>query len=482
VAWLLFMTINTSHFAKELSRNFVYLVISVTTNDYPWLKCNQTWNTEECRLYPFSNPDPKPTDPTTDPYKFIPYEEPALEFYLSTNAFNATSAFSTLFTWIFALLPLIQGPKSLLRSLLFSLPFALLLNFILFLRAITLQNAGAGVHFLFNPRFSELSHGWVWIHLIRLITGTWFFANHGSLLVVGKYIGDTIFPLPHVFIGSIIAFALLVLNLLKEGGFAGFYGPELLNSSLHKYFRGSNHFNTIPVLLSQLAIPKFWLLVHFASKLAIQLPFLSFCIETLATCWADILPRPLSIRTVFPKSLILTGILGCVGSALSLILLYLQSIGFHVRDAVLFQDVMYLIALFLLFCAIVPLGISKVVNQNSETLLEFVCRLRSVTGTGSSVNKTLFFVCLGLTSVVIFALPVCLPAFMLVGGSPIVVVVIGAVIAILVMAVAFLVHSILHCKNNSKYPCCLPLGRKVRAEPEAVPFEEKFQLDPLVSE
>ena len=27
VAWLLFMTINTSHFAKELSRNFVYLVI-----------------------------------------------------------------------------------------------------------------------------------------------------------------------------------------------------------------------------------------------------------------------------------------------------------------------------------------------------------------------------------------------------------------------------------------------------------------------
>ena len=453
----------------------------MTTNEYPWLKCNQTWNTADCWPYPFDDTANTTLAPTTDPYDYLIRDYPGIEFYVyyTINSLSTGHAFAVLFTWIFALLPLIQGPKSLIQSLFLTLPFALFLNALLFFRAVSLPNAASGLAFIFEPDFSELGLDFVWTNVFRLTTGMWFAAGQGSLFVVGKYVDETIFPVPHTFVGVVATFILLVLNLLKIGGFAGFYGLELMKQPMDAFFGSYYYYTTMPVSLSQVSGAPFWLLVHFAFGLSIGLPYLSFAVEVLATCWAEFLPGFLSVRTAFPKNLVLTGGLGLVGFVISFIFLYLQSVGnyFVANFFYSFQAVTYCVAFYVVTCAIVPMGISKVLNQNNESLPAFVTRL----GSGSSVYKVLFFICFGASAIVMLALPfgiellqrgmIAEPLFW----------VIGALILFLICGILFLIYSILHCKDSSKYPCCLPLGRKLAEEPEAVPLGEKFPLDPLVT-
>ena len=132
---------------------------------------------------------------------------------------------------------------------------------------------------------------------------------------------------------------------------------------------------------------------------------------------------------------------------------------------------------YVVMCAIVPMGVSKVLNEKNESLLAFISRL----GSGSSTNKNLFFVCLGASSIVILALPLSIPFFVIwVSANP-VFALIGLLSLILIIAIVFVIYSILHRKNSSKYPCCLPLGRKLTVEQEAPPVGDEFQLGPIAT-
>ena len=66
-------------------QNFPFLSQSVTTNDYPWLRCNQTWSTAECAPYLFDHTVNETQIPTQDSFDFKDHNTVVFNYMKSTR-------------------------------------------------------------------------------------------------------------------------------------------------------------------------------------------------------------------------------------------------------------------------------------------------------------------------------------------------------------------------------------------------------------
>ena len=173
----------------------LYLIQLLSSTDkLPWLYCDNAWNTEDCRPYSFlASTDLATTTtpaPTTDSWRET---TPAAEYFDNFRP----SILCILVLWVLILLPLVQGSKSLLKSFSVGYPLFHFLNALLFFRAISIPGIGSGYQLLYRPDFSGYAHEWFWLNIFTMSLGGWFSAYYGCLFVVGKYIEESIFPIPH---------------------------------------------------------------------------------------------------------------------------------------------------------------------------------------------------------------------------------------------------------------------------------------------
>ena len=157
---------------------FSYFLQTLSTQDFPWMKCNQSWNSETCRPM-FTNSTLEIEEPSTTPttgdyydYNLDPEKEgltlnqedgyyyrrpndvfPDHEFYNSTTAFDASAIGSTLLFWILLSLPLIQGPKSLIKAFFGGFVIVTICNALLFFLSVSLPGAEYGFAYIFWPNF-----------------------------------------------------------------------------------------------------------------------------------------------------------------------------------------------------------------------------------------------------------------------------------------------------------------------------------------
>ena len=225
-----------------------------------------------------------------------------------------------------------------------------------------------------------------------------------------------------------------------------------------------------------------------------HLPGMAFFVELLATSFAEFLPGFWSRRTQFPHNLPLTLILGASGFLLSLVLLYLTSLGAKVLVMIDFESfrllkVAYFLACLFIVQVIALLALSKVANQRHEGLMSFVGRQ---TFCGSQVVGKVFLmigVIIGMFLVgVFFPLDAAtffdggathMLSYMLTPDESLIV----TLIVIVILGVAALVafcwccgQTIMNCRNEERHPCCVPLGRRLDDEEL---LGEKMNMNPV---
>ena len=464
------------------------------------MQCNQTWNSVEmCRPFSYnvSGQEMAPTTPIPTPWNYddrdYDYDshpprpdlypiDPATEYVMAMDSFEASTIGALLLTWVAVTAPLVFGFSSLLKC--FGVAFLLthVLNLLLFFRALTLPGLKVGLHQVFLPQFDMARREDFWAEMIKVSVGSWFSAPFGVLLLVGQRAQETTFVFPHVLLTGIAVFLLNLLNLLKISGFVGFF-QQFEEFNLGFDMEGGYPFHAyygIPVLLSVIPGANFWLIVHFCFTLCCLLPKASLVLEVVLTSLSEFLPSQCASRDPFPRSLVQPCVVGVVGFAVSLALLYARGWWPYLFTFQLdnFLTLFYLVAIVYIAQAILPLSSSKVATAGHESLWAFVKR-QSATATGVK-----FFV--GLSLVVTFFIAYFLTVIVPAGaerGMPIapmisrlgqprsletaVIVLLG--LSFLVILGTAVVQSILFCVNGRKHPCCSPLGRRIEEE-----VEEKF--------
>ena len=467
----------------------------LSTYDYPWLKCDQVWNTAACKSNYHSSQleTTESSYSTPGPSGFL---ENATEVDLSVamseyvqsmdaDSMNASSILALKLTWLLLLIPLALGPKSLIWSFYVALPLALLCKVLLFIQAVSLPSAVYGLRFMFEPDLSRLAKVYTWLEICNLVSGLHFWAFNGNLIMIGKYLDEKTPALPSVLLATVGFLLLSSLETLIAGGMVG-YMAQITGRDVNDFIGG---YYVVPLALSTLPGSNFWLLVYFVSKLCTQIPMVAFFMELLATSFAEFLPGFWSRRTQFPRNLPLTLILGLTGLLISLIVLYLTSLhskAFTVMDMESFrlQKVSYFLACVFIFQAIVLLALSKVASKHHEDLLSFVGRQMFCGSQEVSKAFLMLGVIIGMFLVGIFfpvADKILSDGFaldLLTSNITFIVVMVFIGVAILLALCWCCCQTICHCRNEERHPCCVPLGRRLDAEEL---LGEKFDMNLVVT-
>ena len=446
---------------------FLIQILS-STDKLPWLYCDNEWNTESCRPYPFlaSNDSTATTTSGAISAEDWIYQlerdrltSPAAEYFHKTQP----SVLSTLVLWVLILLSLVQGTKSLLKSFFVGFPLLHFLNALLFFRAISLPGTGIGYQILYEPNFSGYTQGggWIWAEILEMSLGGWFLTEYGCLFVVGKYIKESIFPIPHVLIAAVVCFVLNILNSLKSAAFLSNYchllGLKEWNGWMYQYF-------SAPVALSQQPGSIFWLILHFIFDLGISIPAFSFVVETVAISLAEFLPGLLAHRTKLPQNMILTAALGIIGFGLSVVYHYLDPENREYYPMLGNLDHVYFLVTFLIIAVLVPMSLSKVMNAGRETLLDFVGRQGKESWSAARQRITLMMVIIGgVHALFVSSWYWPIKGIMSIMYSTCARVTLGVVS--LIVVVAAVVQIVLFCCQQSRYPCCFSVGKQT--DPEA---------------
>ena len=404
-----------------------------------------------------------------------------------------TSSVGTLFlTWVLLLVPLALGPNSLIRSLMVAFFVATLFNLILFVRAVTLPNAGVGIndHFYHSQITQRLSSSSCWDRMKSGLMGNWFLTSWGCLIFVGKHVDKNKFALPYVFFSGLAFYVTLTLNTLKFGGFFGFYHELLQLDRLtyqqreriwsfqwrfESWWHRGDDLTHIPLLLSQLPGSNFWLFLHFSFHLCASLSSSAIILETIASSLAELLPNAWSDRTKLSKNLPLTGALCLLGFGVSTAIKYYYSLGednvimipdFHHTAGDSFT-VIFPIAFLFISATIAPLTLSRVFNSSHhQDLVSFVLRQTSSIRIPSALIKTLLLVGMlvggFLAAVSIRDIAGLLRHRLLHSDYDMWFLVFMCVMAFIIFLV-FIVKILLHVRNHKGHPFCIPIGQSLQS-------------------
>ena len=438
------------------------------------MKCGQSWNSDSCQPV-FQNS----TQEWTWEKNFTKPVTSAEEYYNSNIAFDTSSIISILLFWILVSMPLVQGPKSLIKFIFGGFVIIHGFNALLFFLGAFLPRAGLGFEYIFMPGFDHLDNGSV-ISFFLTIIGDWFLPQYGSLIFLGKHAEPATYSYPHILTSIHIFFVMAMFNAMKTGFFLGFYAT-LTQDHLSSFFgHGNGWLTSIPSLLSQTSGANLWLLLHFISSLLSWSVPLSLALEVVASSFAEFLPGMLGDRTKFPGSTVLPFVLTAVGFPLSLLLMYLKTLdhgslfGFNVFGL---HDILYLVFFYFTAFIIVPLSFSKVTNVGHEDILLFVSRQGS--RSLAHLRRIITSTGVGLMVLAAHVWPLMIIYFFIFGyhvteafriyivdsvSGIFVGVLLGA--AILIAIVGAIVQCILHCGAPSRRPCCSSLGKSL--EPEEV--------------
>ena len=419
--------------------------------DYPWLQCNQSWNSRICHPF-FANGS------TLENGWFFNYYNSAIEFMSSTYDLNARNIMSMLSIWVLVLLPLWKGPISLVRSFYVVLPTALIINVFLFFCGVSLPGASDSIARLKDPTYyyNEIS-------LVGLLFLCYlFYGENGRFFMLGRLIETKMNILPNIYIALSAVFVLQVLSVLKVAGFHGhFKGLFHAESVQAQYFymRSYNHeLLGLSVSLTQIPASSFWLLLQYLYLLCVSAPFYSFTLETVAFSLAECIPyqsfprlKILASRTKFPENLILPGFLGLVGIVISIC--EMKSRAYDAKSQVYFTLYIsfYLVLTFILV-VILPLSFRKSFNRGRQDLLSFMSRhgrrgkvLNIVTIVISVLLSFVFFVGLCVIQAIVRGHE---------GGQ-----LSDAIfICFVMLIVGIVLQVILHIRNPANHPWCSPLG------------------------
>ena len=489
----------------------------LTTQDYPWLHCNNTWNTKFCRpllevdaeaikqflletrhdlrLLSRDDRDDVPEEEIERIIKENRYSIPdSMGEYVGSHlsSMDFSKVVAVLATWLFTLLPLVFGPKSLLWSFYVAVPLALLLQVLLFFRAVIHPEVGQGIQLLLHPSFSAMRGTRPWEQIFYAVFGFWSAASMGSLFTFGKYANDKIFSFPIVIVGVVGFLVINLVNLFKVGGFIAHF-TSFFGVDQNKFFDTWFPFYSIPLTLSYLPGSNFWLLVHVLYNLCLFIPYLSFVFETIASSIAELFPAasPRSDRVKFPQNLLLTGILAAVGIVISLILLYVNSLGvYFFGEFYRHLNLSYLFAFMFVIYAIVPISLMKKTFKRHEDLLSFVTRQAPCcVCCPATVVKglTIFFLVMcglqGLKAPVGVAINLwevynilpsayC-PVYLNVGSLVV------FFICLLIVVAFVLVQVFRHFKGGREsHPFCVSLGQPLNPELTATMLGDKMEMDP----
>ena len=272
-----------------------------------------------------------------------------------------------------------KGPASVIRSFYISLPLALFFNALLFFRAVTLPGFAAGLFKMISPGKSGNPNSFfeIFSSSIAYSVDSVFLSSYGSLLIVGKFIGEESFAFPSILLGCVAMFFSHVMNVIKIAGFYGFQEQAGHKIGLFDYTLAEA---LLPVTLTQIPAPTLWLLVEFSFELCTLLPGLTFVLQIIVTSLREVLPPwgcfneidgSNSTKTRL-ASFVIPVIVTLIGFLVSLIMMANRSI----LDKPETGLPIYLIATIFILGVIVPLSLSKVYNRGYQTLAEFAMRHR----------------------------------------------------------------------------------------------------------
>ena len=412
---------------------------------------------------------------------------PAVEYYQHAYSFTTSNIVALLLLWILVLLPLVQGPKSLVRSFYFGFPFILILEIVLLARAVTLPGATErGIALLLGKEEPSEIHYAPFQNVVTIALGYGFGVHYGLSFFLGKYAEKKSFLFLPIVIAMVTAVVLYAIGAIKLAAFAGFY-DHVSDKEASYIFWLADDLMTVPALLSLLPLSRVWLIIYLLSRLSCAIPGLSLGVEILASSLAECLPKPLADRTKLPQNLILSVILVILGFLGSLGLLFVGSSDFHTDNDSPWQGLIwslnglhtlvYLFALYLISSTVLPLAISKVASAGHDNLCDFIERQGAIKLASARKGVTIF--CIVMMAIVIFVLPVGIAEihdqlwvfanFHLITEhySKIVILVVPAVI----MIVVAIIQAVLICFERSRHPCCPPLGR--------ITVPEKVEMDQL---
>ena len=272
----------------------------VSKGDFPWLQCNQSWNTDDCHPF-FANH-------STLEFRWDFHRRNSVsEFSKSIYEYNPRNVFGHLLVWIFALLPLWKGPTSLIRSFYAILPAFLILNTLLFFRGVTLGGVSVGLARVVEAS-KMLRVSWVFI---VVFFSSWCHGNHGYFFFLGRHIEENTFALPNIYKAFTVGFVFKLMHLFEVAGYYGHYkGLFDSDSPQNGYF---HHYDLPSLTISLTRVPAatFWLVLQFAFLLCMRMPYYSFALETVASSLAEVIPccqiprlKILESRSKFPQNMI----------------------------------------------------------------------------------------------------------------------------------------------------------------------------------
>lgn len=313
VVWLFFSFVMICQQVSILSVNYKYLVPTLSTSDFPWLKCDQYWNTESCVSPVWNKSSSQPS------YDLADADDRADNQYSKAqNSFDGSSVFALFLMWITVAAPIVLGPRSLFTGVFVSFIIVQACNTLLFFLAVSMPGAGSGMKAMFWPDFGRID-GNSLLDNAKMTHGV-FQSAFGVLVFLGKHTQDHIFTLPHVFVAVFLSLVLSLINALKTAGFMGFYS-QLCNL---RDFYPTISIVPMATALSQAPGSNFWLLlccIHDILKWSICCSIFS---EIMLSAIVEVFPTRLLSRNHFPQSVILPAILTVVGFPFSIALLYVR--------------------------------------------------------------------------------------------------------------------------------------------------------------
>ena len=463
---------NYKKIRELVSDNYVSLQTMSPGDDFPWLRCNQTWNTKNC--HPFlenftedgtGNFENSLLLVKKDEFVHMPGHNSYREFFSSTHDIHLRTVFAHLLVWVFVLVPLVKGPASLFRSFYVCLPTALFLNASLFFRGISLSGTQSGVKEFLRGGSNNYFIGSV---AYSVFGDRQFPGNSGFLFMMGKFIGDKEFVFPKVFVTFATIFTLMTIDVLKMAGFRGhFQGLFHEDSAQIKKSLEDEH-RDVAIGLTQIPGATFWLIAHYSHLLCLRLPSISFALESVASSLAESLPchlfpqfKVLTTRSKFPQNLIIPGTLVIVGFVVSMVVgtqngddLFDSTI----RYSIIPLWVFYLSVMCLILGIILPLSFTKRFNHGHLDFLTFISRhdqrskIVNIVSVVIGMVWTLMLLCAVVRTVT-------LQLFGYYSGDSLILVYV--VLALFIVGVAW--QFIMHRRNPNAYPWYSPLGRKLDA-------------------
>ena len=377
------------------------------------------------------------------------------EFDSFISTLNTHSVFAIFIVWILVLLPLFNGPISIIRSFYFALPTALVLNILLFFRGVAMPDIQLGLGKMFDPdrKLSFLS--WYFISSSR------FYGDAGILLMLGKFTKVNTNALPKIYVSFGIVFVLMSLNTLKYAGFLGHFEGLFEDNTPQARYSMRHGLTNLAISLTQIPSATFWLFLQFLFLICVRLPTLSFALEMVSSSISESLPhfveerlKYLSAKMKCPVEFVVPGILGILGFFVTLILVNPDNWKTWVYIHFLLNLSHYSSFIFIL-CAILPICYLKKFNQGRLDFFSFMSRHNDRRAKILNIGSLIISIILTWVMFIFFCYQYFDFFFIMDEMRNSFFVVLSSFI------VGVAVQCILHWRNPIGHPWCLSLGRRL---------------------